>query len=71
MRRQEKLVPFRSYPAQVTAKFIDLFFSFTNSTFQPLSCKVTQKFWFLVSNKAICTKHFPCGIVVDLNIFNC
>lgn len=34
------------------------------STFLPLSCKVTQKFWILVFNKAICTKHFPCGIVV-------
>ena len=38
-------------------------FFFTNSTFLPLSCKVTHKFWFLVSNKAIFTKHFPCGIV--------
>ena len=64
MCRQEKLLPFRSYLAQFTAQFIDLFFfSFTNSTFLPLSCKVTHKFCFLVSNKAIFTKHFPCGIV--------
>lgn len=38
MRRQEKLVAFRSYLAQFTAQFIDLLFSFTNSTFLSLSC---------------------------------